>query len=62
MTSASPNGPVPPSGLNHLVINVRDIEESHRFWTEMLGFTQVGEFQGRPWRGTATRHHAVLQR
>jgi len=48
VTSASPNGPVPPSGLNHLVINVRDIEESHRFWTEILGFTQVGEFQGRP--------------
>ena len=27
-----------PSGINHLVINVRDIEESHRFWTEILGF------------------------
>lgn len=35
-------GPVVPSGLNHLVINVRDIEESHRFWTGMLGFQQVG--------------------
>ena len=32
-----------PRGLNHLVINVRDIEESHRFWTEILGFRQVGE-------------------
>src|SRR5713101_6754447 len=31
-----------PSGINHLVINVRDIEESHRFWTEILGFKQVG--------------------
>jgi catechol 2,3-dioxygenase len=31
-----------PAGLNHLVINVRDIEESHRFWTEILGFKQVG--------------------
>src|SRR5207244_12177938 len=31
-----------PSGVNHLVINVRDIEESHRFWTEILGFKQVG--------------------
>jgi catechol 2,3-dioxygenase len=42
------NGPVAPSGLNHLVINVRDLEESHKFWTEVLGFTQVGELQGRP--------------
>ena len=31
-----------PVGLNHLVINVRDIEESHRFWTELLGFRQTG--------------------
>jgi catechol 2,3-dioxygenase-like lactoylglutathione lyase family enzyme len=34
---------VTPSGLNHLVINVRDLEQSHRFWTEVLGFRQVGE-------------------
>ena len=34
---------VTPSGLNHLVINVRDLKESHRFWTEILGFRQVGE-------------------
>jgi len=34
---------VTPAGLNHVVLNVRDIEESHRFWTEMLGFRQVGE-------------------
>lgn len=39
---AENRGPVTPSGLNHLVINVRDIGESHRFWTEMLGFRQVG--------------------
>jgi catechol 2,3-dioxygenase len=31
-----------PSGLNHLVLNVRDLEESHRFWTEFLGFRHVG--------------------
>ena len=36
--------PVRPSGLNHLVINVRNMEETHRFWTEMLGFQQVGSF------------------
>jgi catechol 2,3-dioxygenase len=31
-----------PTGLNHLVINVRNMEETHRFWTEMLGFRKVG--------------------
>ena len=39
------DGPVRPSGLNHIVINVRNLEETHRFWTEMLGFVQVGEFR-----------------
>ncbi len=38
----APAEPVTPGGINHLVINVRDIEESHKFWTEMLGFKQVG--------------------
>lgn len=31
-----------PCGLNHLVLNVRDLEASHHFWTECLGFRQVG--------------------
>ncbi len=31
-----------PSGINHLVLNVRDIEESHDFWARLLGFRQVG--------------------
>lgn len=46
MTDRTPEVPsraVTPSGLNHLVLNVRDLEESHRFWTEILGFRQVGE-------------------
>ncbi len=34
--------PQTPCGLNHLVLNVRDIEELHRFWTELLGFRHVG--------------------
>jgi catechol 2,3-dioxygenase len=36
------NVPQTPSGLNHLVLNVRDLEQAHRFWTEHLGFKQVG--------------------
>jgi catechol 2,3-dioxygenase len=34
-----------PVGLNHIVINVRDMEESHRFWTEIVGLKQVGTFR-----------------
>jgi catechol-2,3-dioxygenase len=37
--------PVTPRGINHLVLNVRDLEESHRFWTEVVGFRQVGELK-----------------
>ena len=38
-------GPVTPRGVNHVVFNVRDIEESHRFWTEIVGFRQVGQLK-----------------
>src|SRR3954449_6629062 len=47
---AAPAEALTPAGINHLVINVRDIEESHRFWTEVLGFKQVGQSSRRPMR------------
>jgi catechol-2,3-dioxygenase len=50
-----PTGPVTPVGLNHLVLNVRDLEESHRFWTEILGFKQVGERKATPERPNPPR-------
>jgi catechol 2,3-dioxygenase len=31
-----------PSGINHLVLNVRNLENAHWFWTECLGFKHVG--------------------
>lgn len=34
-----------PLGINHLVLNVRDIEESHHFWCTLLGFHHVGTFR-----------------
>ena len=43
----APAQAVTPSGINHLVLNVRDIEESHRFWTEIVGLKQVGELHPR---------------
>lgn len=46
--SQTPTGPVRPGGLNHLVLNVRDLEESHHFWCDLLGFEQVGELHDEP--------------
>ena len=47
--------------INHLVLNVRDIEASHRFYTEVLGFEQCGELTHtmtmRFYRGDASHHH-----
>jgi catechol-2,3-dioxygenase len=39
------SGPVTPVGLNHIVLNVRDLDESHAFWTEVVGLKQVGELK-----------------
>ena len=36
---------VSPRGVNHVVLNVRNIEESHTFWTDIVGFHQVGEIK-----------------
>jgi len=41
---------VTPTRINHLVLNVRDIEESHKFWTEIVGLTQVAELHPKPGR------------
>jgi catechol 2,3-dioxygenase len=30
-----------PAGVNHLVLNVTDIERSHHFWNELMGFEHV---------------------
>jgi catechol 2,3-dioxygenase-like lactoylglutathione lyase family enzyme len=62
---AAPTEAVVPCGINHLVINVRDIEESHRFWTEILGFKQVGVSSRRNMRfysgdhGGQMNHHDI---
>ena len=43
------NGLVTPRGIDNLVLNVRNLEESHRFWTEIVGFRQVGELPTAQW-------------
>jgi catechol-2,3-dioxygenase len=40
----------PPRGINHLVLNVRNLETSHRFWTEIMGFRLVAELHPIPGR------------
>jgi catechol 2,3-dioxygenase len=44
-----------PVGVNHVVLNVRDIEESHRFWTEIIGLKQVGALRPRADMGDVPR-------
>jgi catechol-2,3-dioxygenase len=53
--TAAPTQAVTPRGINHLVLNVRDLEESHRFWTEIIGFRQVGELKPTPQRPNPPR-------
>jgi len=52
---ATNSGPVAPIGVNHIVLNVRNIEESHQFWTEVVGLRLVGEFRQRPGRPPTPR-------
>jgi catechol 2,3-dioxygenase len=49
------------ASVNHLVLNVRDIEASHHFYTEILGFEQCAELTHtmtmRFYRGDPSHHH-----
>jgi catechol 2,3-dioxygenase len=47
-----------PTGVNHLVLNVRDLDESHRFWTEMIGFRCVAELKPKPGRTMQMRFYS----
>ena len=57
MSTTPSSGP----SVNHLVLNVRDIEASHRFYTELLGFEQCAELSHtmtmRFYRGSRSTHH-----
>ncbi len=47
---AAPTTARTPRGINHLVLNVSDIERSHRFWTEIMGFKLVAALKPVPGR------------
>jgi catechol-2,3-dioxygenase len=63
MASTSPTKPSKGVGISHLVLNVRDIDAAERFYTEVLGFEQCGDLEGRPgmtmrfYRGADDHHH-----
>jgi catechol 2,3-dioxygenase len=38
---------VTPKGFNHVVLNVHNMEDSHHFWCDLIGFKQVGELKPR---------------
>jgi catechol 2,3-dioxygenase len=49
MTATQPTKPTKPSGgprITHLVLTVRDIEASHRFYTDIIGFEQCAALEG----------------
>lgn len=60
-----PNRAATGPSINHLVLSVRDIAQSHQFYTEVLGFERCGELDrtefGSMWfyRGHPTSHHDV---
>ncbi len=61
MSATRPSTPA----VNHMVLQVRDIEASHRFYTEVLGFEQCGQLEipvapdvdMRFYRGDGGHHH-----
>lgn len=49
-----------PVGVNHLVLNVRDMERAHKFWTEIMGFRQIGHLEPRSERSMNMRFYNGL--
>ena len=67
-TNASkPSKPSKGAFINHLVLAVRDLEKSHTFYTDILGFEQCGELgkvkypttKMRFYRGSDETHHDI---
>lgn len=63
---STPKTAVAPVGVNHLVLNVRNMERAHQFWTEIMGFHQVGELNAerarwpmRFYSGARNSHHDI---
>jgi len=46
----APSQAVPPRAVNHIVLNVSNMEASHKFWTEVMGFRCVAQLKQTPGR------------
>jgi catechol 2,3-dioxygenase len=57
-TVTPPAEAVQPDSVNHLVLNVKDIERSHAFWSGIIGFKQVGGGIPRPDGSPGMRFYA----
>ena len=61
LSTQSSTKPSKGGAVSHLVLNVRDIEASHHFYTELLGFEQCAELKHtmvmRFYRGNESHHH-----
>src|SRR5262249_5641884 len=58
--SPSPAQARPPRGINHVVLNVRDLELAHRFWTEVMGFRCVAHLPAIPGHRPRMRFYSGL--
>ena len=52
--SDAPARAMTPVGVNHLVLNVRDIDVAHEFWTDVMGFRHIGSLKPREGGGRMT--------
>lgn len=62
--SGRPARPSAGAAVSHLVLNVRDIEASHRFYTDIIGFEQCGKLDSpdvdmRFYRSSPEHHHQL---
>jgi catechol-2,3-dioxygenase len=58
--------PIPTTKLGHIVLRVRDLERSERFYTQVLGLRKTGEVPGKmvffSTQGNADSHDLALMR
>lgn len=58
----SETGPSASVGISHVVLNVRELERSHNFWTRVMGWEMSGELEKngihmRFYRSSGEKHH-----
>jgi catechol-2,3-dioxygenase len=57
MAATTHTTPAPARGISHVVLNVRDIEAAHVFWTEVMGWQFCAQLHDRTRVGTDMRFY-----